>query len=66
MQELGALELRHCSHVLRTNKQRQVGMKSFPVKYCPGFMELIAFGFRALCSEQLKELVLVRLKVRQL
>lgn len=29
-------------------------------------MGLITFGVRALCLEQLKELVLVRLKVRQL
>ena len=41
-------------------------MKSFPVKYCPGFLGLITFGVRALCLKQLKELTFIRLKVRQL
>lgn len=41
-------------------------MKSFPVKYYPGFLGLITFGVRALCLKQLKELIFIRLKVRQL
>lgn len=48
-------ELKHCSDILRINKQRQVGIESFPAECCPVFMGLIAF-VRALCLEQLKEL----------
>lgn len=63
---LRMLKCKYCSSILRTNKQRQVEIKSYLVDYCSGFMGLIAFGVRALCLEWLMELVFVWPKFRQL